>query len=76
VQIDHKIHRILVFLTVSEIIMILALMVILVSNNAFAQTVHDRTLYEIVKQTSTVNEGPQIYVGNSPGDIVASFMLR
>jgi hypothetical protein len=32
-------------------IMGLAFVVILLSNNAFAETLHDRTLYEVVKQT-------------------------
>ncbi|HKG31781.1 MAG TPA: hypothetical protein VKA91_10960 [Nitrososphaeraceae archaeon] len=46
-----KIQRTLVFLMILQIIG-LAFVVILLSNNVFAQqTLHDITLYEVVKQT-------------------------
>src|SRR5215203_5030758 len=50
-------------------IMGLAFVVILLSNNAFAQTpqtLHDRTLYEVVKQTPESEINSQIDVGAGP----------
>jgi hypothetical protein len=66
VQTDDKIHRTMVFLTIVEI-MILTLLFML-SNNAFAQaqTLHNQTLYEVVKQTSGLDENVQIDVGDEP----------
>jgi YVTN family beta-propeller protein len=52
----------------------LALVVILLSNNAFAQTLHDRTLYEMVKQTpDELEKNSQIDVGNSPSAIAINY---
>jgi YVTN family beta-propeller protein len=65
-EIDDKIHPTLVFLVISAIT-ILALAVIL-SNNSFAQTLHDRTL-QVVNQTSRLDKNFQINVGNSPRTI-------
>jgi YVTN family beta-propeller protein len=50
-------------------IMGLAFVVILLSNNAFAQTLHNRTLYEVVNQTSELEKNSQIDVGKSPSAI-------
>jgi hypothetical protein len=50
VQSDDKIQGILVFPMILKI-MGLAFVVILLPNNAFAETLHDITLYEVVKQT-------------------------
>ena len=47
----------------------LAFVVILLPNNAFAQTLHDRTLYEVVKQTPEVEKNSQIDVGELPSAI-------
>src|SRR5919112_210567 len=48
-------------------IMGLVFVVILLSNNAFAQTLHNRTLYEVVNQTELESEkSSQINVGSSP----------
>jgi YVTN family beta-propeller protein len=68
VQIDDKICRICVFLLILKI-MILA-PVVIVSNNAFAQTLHDQTLYEVVKQRPGLDENAQIDVGKTPVDTV------
>jgi YVTN family beta-propeller protein len=46
-------------------IMILA-PVVIVSNDAFAQTLHDQTLYEVVKQRPGLGENSQIDVGDLP----------
>jgi YVTN family beta-propeller protein len=54
-------------------IMGLAFVVILLSNNGFAQTLHDRTLYEVVKQTPELNESAQIDVGNDPNAIAINY---
>jgi YVTN family beta-propeller protein len=67
---DDKISRKLLFLMILEIITILVLIVILLSNNAFVQqTLHDKRLSEVVKQTSRFQEGSQIDVGDSPSEI-------
>ena len=65
-QSDNKIQGILVFLMTLQI-MGLVFVVILLSNNAFAQTLHNRTLYEVVNQTELESEkSSQINVGSSP----------
>ena len=67
-QSDDKIQATLVFLMILQI-MGLAFVVILLSNNAFAQTpqtLHDRTLYEVVKQTPESEINSQIDVGAGP----------
>ena len=65
-QSDNKIQGILVFLMILQI-MGLVFAVILLSNNAFAQTLHNRTLYEVVNQTELESEkSSQINVGSSP----------
>jgi YVTN family beta-propeller protein len=61
VQINDKIHRLCVFLMIWEIT-ILAVVVML-SNNAFAGTLNNQTLYEAVKQTSGSEKNSQINVG-------------
>ena len=48
------------------VILVLLFVVILIHNNAFAQTLHNRTLYEIVKQSSELNGKAQIDVGIEP----------
>jgi YVTN family beta-propeller protein len=53
-------------------IMILALVVTLLPNNAFAQTLHNQTLYELVKQTSGLDKISGISVGDEPEDMVFS----
>jgi YVTN family beta-propeller protein len=74
VQIADKIHPIVFFLMILAI-MILAL-VLIFSNNATAQTLHNRTVYEIVKQTSGSDENAQIEVGDAPSAIaVDDFFL-
>ena len=45
--------------------MVLGFAIILSSNNAFAQTVHDKTLYEVVKQSSGLED-----IGNFPVAII------
>jgi YVTN family beta-propeller protein len=67
VQINNKIHRTLVFIAILQI-MILAPIGIL-SSNAFAQILHNQTLYEVAKQTSGLNENAHIDVGSSPVSI-------
>jgi YVTN family beta-propeller protein len=52
-------------------IMILA-PVVIVSNNAFAQRLHDQTLYEVVKQRPGLGENAQIDVGKAPLDIAVN----
>jgi YVTN family beta-propeller protein len=47
-------------------IMILTLVVPSLSNNVFAQPLHNRTLYEVVKQTSGLNENSRVVVGDDP----------
>jgi YVTN family beta-propeller protein len=63
-----RIQRTLVFLMILQI-MGLAFVVILLSNNAFAQTLHDRTLYEMVKQNPELEKNSQIDVGELPSAI-------
>jgi YVTN family beta-propeller protein len=65
VKIDVRIHKILAFLMIFQTTL-LALDIL--SNNAFAQTtpLHDQTLYEVVKQTSGLQETSQIDVGIFP----------
>ena len=46
--------------------MILAFVVIITNNNVFAQTLHDRTLDEMVNQTDELKNSTQIEVGDSP----------
>jgi YVTN family beta-propeller protein len=72
VQGDNKIQATLVFLMLLKI-MGLAFVIILLSNNAFAQSLHDRTLYEMVKQTPEVEKNSQIDVGKSPKAIAVNF---
>jgi hypothetical protein len=43
---------------------IISALVIILANNAFVQTLHDRTLDESVKQPSGLNNNPQIDVGD------------
>lgn len=50
----------------------LAFVVLLLSNNAFAQTLHNRTLYEMVKQTPELEKISQIDVGKAPLDIAVN----
>src|SRR5688500_2525746 len=52
-------------------LMTLLLVVDILSNNVFAQFLHDRTLYEVVNQTAGLNKTPQIDVDGSPRTIVA-----
>jgi YVTN family beta-propeller protein len=54
--------------------MILAPVITLLSNDAFAQmqTLHNRTLYEVTKQTSESGENPEITVGDLPIAIAIS----
>ena len=67
-QINGNIHHIEVFLTILGI-MILSFIVIL-SNNAFGQgTLHNHTIYEMVNQSSGLDENPQIDVGILPSAI-------
>jgi YVTN family beta-propeller protein len=47
----------------------LTFVVILLSNNVFAQTLHNRTLYEMVKQTPELEKKSQIDVGEFPSAI-------
>jgi YVTN family beta-propeller protein len=49
-------------------ILVLALAAIL-SNNTFAQSLHDKTLDEVVNQTSGLDESAQIEVGDNPRSI-------
>jgi YVTN family beta-propeller protein len=62
-----KIHTTSIFLAILQIMMTLAPVIIL-SNDAFAQiqTLHNRTLYEVVKQTSGSDENSHIDVGDTP----------
>jgi len=62
-----KIHQTWVFWIILGI-MVLALVDIL-SNNVFATSLHDQTLYEMTKQTSGLDEDPAIDVGDSPQTI-------
>ena len=67
-QINENIHHIEVFLAILGI-MILSFIVIL-SNNAFGQgTLHNHTIYEMVSQSSGLDENPQIDVGVLPSAI-------
>jgi YVTN family beta-propeller protein len=57
----------------TAVLMIIGIMIlapeVTLTNNTFAQTslpIHNRTLYEIAKQTSGLVENPHIDVGNSP----------
>ncbi|MGH9980320.1 MAG: YncE family protein, partial [Nitrososphaeraceae archaeon] len=50
-------------------VLVLVFVTIFSSNNVFAQTLHNRTLYEIVKLDSQLYENPQIEVGIEPKDI-------
>jgi YVTN family beta-propeller protein len=68
VQINENIHHIGVFLTILGIMILL--FIVILSNNAFAQgTLHNRTLYEVVNQSSGLDENPQIDVGVLPSAI-------
>ncbi len=67
-QSDDTIQRTFVLLMISQI-MGLVFVIILLSNNAFAQSLHDRTLYEMVKQTPEVEKNSQIDVGRAPAAI-------
>jgi YVTN family beta-propeller protein len=64
-----KIFRILVF----PVILGILICTFDLSNNSFAQILHDRTLEEVTRQTSGVNKSSQIDVGRSPSNIVISF---
>jgi YVTN family beta-propeller protein len=66
VQIDDK-FRSLFFLSLLNIMVFLFLVVS--THEAFAQTLHDKTLYEIINQSSGLDAGPQIKTGKSPVDI-------
>lgn len=48
--------------------MVLALIVVLLPTNAFAQiqTLHNQTLHKLAKQTSSLQQNPQIGVGKAP----------
>jgi YVTN family beta-propeller protein len=61
-------HGTLAFLVIL-LIMVLTLVVVSLSNNAFAQTLHNRTLYEAGKQTSGLYDNVKIDVGDKPQDI-------
>jgi YVTN family beta-propeller protein len=67
VQIGDKIHLTLVFLMILEIMV--SATVVISSNNAFASTLHDKRLSEVVKQTSGLDENAQINVGDLPVSI-------
>jgi YVTN family beta-propeller protein len=54
-------------MTIVDVIMILALVIF--SNVAYAQTLHERTLYELVKQTSGLHDTAQIDLGHPPQSI-------
>lgn len=67
-QSGDKIQATFVFLMILQI-MGLTFVVILLSNNAFAQTLHNRTLYEMVKQNPELEKNSQIDVGELPSAI-------
>jgi YVTN family beta-propeller protein len=54
-------------MTIVDIMMILALVIF--SNVAYAQTLHERTLYELVKQTSGLHDNAQIDLSHPPQSI-------
>jgi YVTN family beta-propeller protein len=54
-------------------IIILSLVIVLSNNSVFAQSLHNKTLYEIIKQNSNLNEISQIDVGKSPSDIAINY---
>ena len=72
-QSDDKIHGTYVFMMILQIIG-LGLVVTLLSNNTFAQTLHDRTLYEVVKQTPELEKNSQIDVGKAPTSIDFNYL--
>jgi YVTN family beta-propeller protein len=47
-------------------VFVFVIFVTMLINNSFAETLHNRTLYEITKQSSELNENPQINVGIEP----------
>jgi YVTN family beta-propeller protein len=51
------------------LLIITSALVVMLSNDAFAQSLHDRTLYEVVKQTSGLYQVAQINVGRDPNAI-------
>ena len=63
-EVNRKIHLILVIVVTLGIILFAVLATL--SNNAFAQTLHNQTLYESANKTSGSHEIPQIAVGKSP----------
>ena len=67
-QINENIHHIGVFLTILGIMILL--FIVILSNNAFGQgTLHNHTLYEVVNQSSGLDENPQIDIGVLPNAI-------
>ena len=54
-------------------IVILVLVILLFNNNVFAQSLHNKTLYEIIKLKSNLNEISHITVGKSPTDIAINY---
>ena len=64
VQIDGKIYQTWMFLPIVGIMTLL--LVVILSNNAFAQKLHDMTLDERLKQSPVLERNSQIDVGDSP----------
>jgi YVTN family beta-propeller protein len=66
VKVGVRIHKILMFLMIFQVTLVILSDIL--SNNAFAllHTLHDRTLYEVVDQTSSSSKNPEIGVGDSP----------
>src|SRR5215216_5044540 len=68
---SHKISFAIIVPLIS-MMLLSSMIVVVLSNNVFAQTLHDRTVHELVKQTSGLDEISGISVGDEPKDMVFS----